>query len=53
MLVTFVTRKRAFKQLRHYSMINNYFFLFRMKENTVEIVAMFHGLEDFESKLLW
>lgn len=32
---------------------HNYFFLFRVKGNTVEIAAMFHRLEDYESKLPW
>ena len=32
---------------------HNYFCLFRVKGNTVEIAAMFHGLEDYESKLPW
>ena len=30
---------------------HNYFFLFRVKGDTVEIVAMFHGLEDYENKI--
>lgn len=30
---------------------HNYFFLFRIKGDTVEVAAMFHGLEDYERKL--
>ncbi len=30
---------------------HNYFLLFRVKEDTVEIVAIFHSLEDYENKL--
>ncbi len=42
-------RQRGLKRIdfaRH-----NYFFLFRVKDDTVEVVAMFHGLEDFENKI--
>lgn len=31
---------------------HNYFFLFRIVGDTVEIAAMFHGLEDYENKLM-
>ena len=30
---------------------HNYFFLFRINGNDAEIVAVFHGLEDYENKL--
>ena len=30
---------------------HNYFLFFRVKNNTAEIVAIFHSLEDFENKL--
>lgn len=30
---------------------HNYFLLFRITENLVEIVTMFHGLEDYRKKL--
>ena len=32
---------------------HNYFFLFRINGDKVEIAAMFHGLEDYENKLRW
>ena len=30
---------------------HNYFLLYRLNDNVVEIVNMFHGLEDYENKL--
>ena len=30
---------------------HNYFLLFQITENVVEIVTMFHGLEDYRKKL--
>ena len=42
-------KQRGLKRinLKHH----NYFLLFRIKDDIVEVTNMFHGLEDFESKL--
>ena len=42
-------RKRELKRINFTK--HNYFLLYRIKGEVVEIVAMFHGLEDYENKL--
>ncbi len=40
------------RQLKRINFVkHNYFLLFRIREDTVEIAAMFHELEDYDNKL--
>lgn len=42
-------RKRELKRINFRA--HNYFMLFRIRDNRVEITNIFHGSEDFENKL--
>ena len=42
-------RKRKLKRINFRS--HNYFMLFRIRDDRVEITNIFHGTEDFENKL--
>lgn len=42
-------KKRDLKRINFRT--HNYFMLFRIRDNRVEITSIFHGSEDFENKL--
>lgn len=46
------SEKMKLRRLKRINFLkHNYFFLFRINGDNAEIVAMFHGLEDYENKL--